>query len=203
MAPRKAWLAKNVRALVIKGTAAFLLLVFVTVLLHGNWPVALLCVSSGIGLWGLFDILRWRRERTEILSDVDAMTGEAFRRYAADLLHTQGYTVQRVGRSAEPRVDLLLTRGRETIVCWVQHQVKRVGEETVAAAVAAMEARGNWRVMIVANQLFTRRARRRARREGCVLIGRESLANLVIQHRRGHRVLIFQREEAAGLRRRK
>ncbi|MBI3302502.1 MAG: restriction endonuclease [Deltaproteobacteria bacterium] len=203
VAPRKAWLGKNTRALIIKGTAAFLLLVFATISLHGNWPVALLWVSSGVGLWGVCEALRQRRERASILKEVDAMTEGVFRRYAADLLRAQGYTVHEAGRSVEPRVDLLLTRGRETIVCWLQRQAGRVSEETVAGAVAAMEAHGNWRVMILSNQSFTRRARSLARREGCVLIGRESLANLVMQHRQGHRVLIFHREETMGLRRRK
>src|SRR2546422_5918330 len=95
VAPRRAWRDRTGRALVIKGTAAFLLLVFATIFLHGNWPMALLWVGGGVGLWGLCDLLRRRRERTEVLRDVEAMSDEEFRRYAADLLRAQGYVAHR------------------------------------------------------------------------------------------------------------
>ncbi len=172
--PRKAWVGRNTRPLIIRGTAAFLLLVFTTISLHGNWPVVLLWVSGGTGLWGLLAALRRRRERALILQDVEAMTDEGFLRYAADLLRAQGYTVHPVGRSADARADLLLTRGRANLVCQLRRQPGRVGE-----------------------------ARKLARREGCVLIDRKGLASLVAQYRQGHRVLAFDREEVLGLRRRK
>jgi hypothetical protein len=194
------WVGRNTRPLIIKGTAAFLLLVFATVSLHGNWPVALLWVSGGTGLWGLCATLQRRRERALILQDVEAMTDAEFLRYAADLLRAQGYTVHQVGRSAE---DLLLARGRENLVCQLRRQPGRVGEGTVKGVLTAMRAYGCGRAMILANQLFTRRARRLARREGCVLIDRKGLASLVAQYRQGHRVLAFDREEVLGLRRRK
>ena len=66
-----------------------------------------------------------------------------------------------------------------------------------------MHAHGYGHAMILANQRFTRRARKLARREGCVLIDRKGLASLVAQYRQGHRVLAFDREEVLGLRRRK
>src|SRR5215510_14625629 len=91
VAPRKTWRDRSRRTLIIKGTAAFLVFVFATISLHGNWPMALLWVGSGVGLWGLSDLLRRRRERAEILKDVEAMSSEEFRRYAADLLRAQGY----------------------------------------------------------------------------------------------------------------
>ena len=201
--PRKVWVGRNTRPLIIRGTAVFLLLVFTTVSLHGNWPVVLLWVSGGTGLWGLLAALRRRRERALILQDVEAMTDEGFLRYAADLLRAQGYTVPPVGRSADARVDLLLTRGRANFVCQLRRQPGRVGEGTVTEVLTAMHAHGYGRAMILANQLFTHRARRLARREGCVLVDRKGLANLVAQYRQGHRVLAFDREEVLGLRRRK
>lgn len=203
VAPRTARSSKNAYTWVIKGTATLLLLVLATVFLHGNWPVALLWVSGGIGLWGLLDTLRRQRERAAILQDVEAMPDGAFLRYAADLLRAQGYGVHAVGRAPEPRVDLLLTQGREHFVCRLQRQRRRVGKEVVTGALAAMETHGCGRAMVLANQSFTRAARRLARRAGCVLIDREALATLVVQHRQGHRVLAFHREETARLRRRK
>src|SRR3979411_2180639 len=91
VAPRRRWRDRTGRVRLIKGTAAFLLLVFATIFLHGNWPMALLWVGGGAGLWWLSNLLQRQRERTEILKDVEAMNDEEFRRYATDLLRTQGY----------------------------------------------------------------------------------------------------------------
>jgi restriction system protein len=203
VAPRKRWRDRSGRTLIIRGTAAFLVLVFATISLHGNWPVALLWVGSGVGLWGLSDLLRRRRERAEILKDVEAMSDEEFRRYAADLLRAQGYVAHGATGLEGQRVDLLLARGRASFICRLQRQERRVGKGVVAEVLAVLEASGYGHAMIVTNQLFTLPARNLARREGCVLIDRRGLATLVAQHRQGHRVLAFHREETARLRRRK
>lgn len=203
VAPWTARPGQSVRTWVVKGTATLLLLVFATVFLHGNWPVALFWVSSGIGLWGLLDIVRRQRERAAILQDVEAMPDGAFLRYAADLLRAQGYGVHTAGRAPEPRVDLLLTQGKDHFVCRLQRQRRRVGKEVVTGALAAMETHGCGRAIVLANQPFSYTARRLAHRTGCGLIDREALATLVVQHRQGHRVLAFHREETARLRRRK
>src|SRR5215510_2187061 len=108
--PRRRWRDRPGRVLVLKGTAAFLLLVFATILLHGNWPLALLWVGGAAGVWGVSDLLRRQRERAEILKEVEAMSDAEFRRYAADLLCAQGYIVNRNTWSIEERrATLLLT----------------------------------------------------------------------------------------------
>jgi len=204
VAPRRAWRDRTGRALVIKGTSAFLLVVFATILLHGNWPLALLWIGGGAGLWGVADLRRRRRERTEILKDVEAMSDEEFRRYAADLLRAQGYVVNRNAWPAEgQRADLLLTRGRMSFVCRLQRQEQRAGKGVVLGALTALEVYGCARAIILTNQPFTLPARSLAHRQGCVLIDRKGLATLVAQYRQGHRVLTFQRQEVARLRRRK
>jgi len=162
-----------------------------------------LWVGGGSGLWGLSD-LAWRcRERAEILRDVEAISDEEFRRYVADLLRAQGYMIHLATGGEGQRVDFLLTRGRASFVCRLQRQERRVGKDVVAEVLTMREAYGCGRVMIVTNRLFTLPARNLARCEGCVLIDRRGLATLVAQHRQGHRVLAFHREEAARLRRRK
>jgi restriction system protein len=165
--------------------------------------MALLWVGGGAWLWGLSDLAWRRRERAEILRDVEAMRDEEFRRYAADLLRAQGYVAHWATGPDGQRVDFLLIRGRTSFVCRLQRQEQQVGKDVVAEALAAREACGCGRVMIVTNRLFTLAARSLAHREGCVLIDRKGLATLVAQHRQGHRVLAFHREETVRLRRRK
>lgn len=192
------------RVLVMKGTAALLLFVFATILLHGNWPVALTWMSGGLGLWVLWSAGQHRRKRAAILSEVDVMTTEEFSRYVADLLRAQGYIVQKVSRPLDHRTDLLLARGRESFACRLQRQQQRVGEDAVVDVLAGAATHGCGRAMVLTNHLFTYSARGLARREGCILIDRESLADLIVQYRQGHRVLAFHREgEASGMRRRK
>src|SRR5439155_22868160 len=91
--PRKVWVGRNTRPLIIRGTAASLLLVFTTVSLHGHWPVVLLWVSGGTGLWGLLAAVRRRRARALILQDVEGMTDEGLLLFAAGVLRAHGMTV--------------------------------------------------------------------------------------------------------------
>jgi hypothetical protein len=200
---RKTWERKNLRAAMFRGTAALLLFVFVTISLHGNWLVALVWVVGGLALWGAYGALQQRNERAEVLREVDAMTAERFLPYAADLLRAQGYTVHKVGYAVEPRVDLLLTRGRDNFVCWLEHRTRRVGAETITAVAKVRETHGYWSALVLSNQPFTLQARRVARRTQCVLIDRNVLAKMVAQYRHGHRVLSFPDSEGQGLRRRK
>src|SRR5204862_2387264 len=116
-----------------------------TLCLHGKCPVFLQWVSGGTGRLGLLAALRRRRERSLIFQDVEAMTDGGFLRYSADLLRAQGYTVHPVGRSADARVDLLLTRGRANFVCQLRRQPGRVGEGTVTEVLTAMHAHGHGR----------------------------------------------------------
>jgi HJR/Mrr/RecB family endonuclease len=203
VSPQKVWVKKHTRTWGIKATAAVLLLVFITILLRGNWPIAFLVVSAGMGLWGFLDVRHHRRARAAILHEVEAMDDGQLLAYAADLLRTQGYTVHKANPSLDSRTDLLLTRGKTHLLCRLQRQSGWVSRNAIAGALAATHAHGCTRAMIVTNQAFTRSARSLARQNDCVLIDGDALASLVLQHRQGHRVLVFHREEAARIRRRK
>jgi HJR/Mrr/RecB family endonuclease len=194
---------KRTRVALYQGTALFLVVVFATIILHGNWRVALLIVSGGIGLWYLTEDIQRYRQRLSILQDVDTMDNAEFRRYVSELLRAQGYIVHQADRPADQRVDFLLMRGGETIACRLQRQSRRVGREAIAKAVAGARAHGCKRAMVITNHLFTFLASRMARQTNCVLIDRETLAGLVSQYRQGHRVLAFHREETTGLRKRR
>ncbi len=200
---KKARMKKSLQAWSRRATAALLLFVCATIFLRGNWFVAL-CVTAGGGcIWGFFAARRAWRARAAVLRDVDAMDDGQFIAYAAELLKAQGYTVHKANHSSEWHADLLLTRGKTRLLCRLHHQTRRVERNAIVSALAAMHALGCSRAMVVANRPFTRAARSCARQNDCILIDREGLANLALQHRQGHRVLAFPREEAASIRRRK
>src|SRR5262245_36901135 len=113
------WRRMRLRTVLLRIIAAFVLMTFLTVLLHGNWPLALLLIGSCAGLWLLREEWQHRREREEVLADIDAMSSTEFLRYASELLRAQGYSVQRSGATVSPPADLLLSRGKEFIACWL------------------------------------------------------------------------------------
>lgn len=200
---QKTRVKKRLRTWGSKATAALLLFVFATIFLRGNWLVALFVTGGGIWIWGFFAARRAWHARAAVLRDVDVMDDGQFIAYAAELLKAQGYTVHKANHSSDWHADLLLTRGKTHLLCRLHHQTSRVERNAIVGALAAMHALGCSRTIVIANQPFTRAARSFARQNDCVLIDREGLANLVLQHRQGHRVLAFPREEAAGIRRRK
>ncbi len=199
---RWAW-RRNFKLWLLKITATLVLVIFVTVSLHGHWPLALALVCCGLGFWWLNEI--WQRycDRMEILEDVDQMTTSEFRAYAAELLRAQGYTLGSHGCATQPPADLVLARGKESIACWVYHGRGPVRVECVAKATATVHSWHGWRSMVFSSQRFTLTAWYRARREGCLISSRRSLASLVTQHRRGHRVIAFPHAETMKLRNRK
>lgn len=200
---QQAGVRKGLRTWAVKATAALLLFVFATILLRGNWLVALFVTGGGIWAWVLYTARRHWQIRAAVLRDVDAMTEEQFRAYAAELLKTQGYAVHRANRSSDWHGDLLLTRGKTHLFCRLYHHPGKVEKSVIVGALAGMHAHGCSRAMVVASRPFTPAARLYARQYNCVLIDRDGLAHLVMQHRQGHRVLAFPREEIAHIRRRK
>jgi hypothetical protein len=201
--PRQGWAGRSLRAAFLKGTAAVLLIVFASTFLQGNWPVLLLCVGGGIGLWGVYDVRRRRRTRVSVLAEVNAMSDESFLDYVADLLRVQGYIVQLAVPAKEGGGALFLTRGKEAMFCRLWRQAKPAGVEVLTEALATTKAYSCAHTMVLATGSFSYWARSVAVREGCILIDGDALATLVSQYRQGHRVLAFRREEPLRARRRK
>jgi hypothetical protein len=201
--PRKTWQGQNMWPPMVRITAALLLIVFVTASLHGHWPLTLALTGASLGFWRLNELWRRRGERLEILEDVDAMPYRKFVLYVAELLRAQGYTVLSSDYTDGPQADLLLSRGRVSMACWLQHGRQPVGVERVVRAAATVQTYAGWRAMLLSSQRLTLRNWYRVRWGGCLLIDRDRLARLIAQHRRGHRVIALPREEKTRLRRRK
>ena len=178
------------RAIVLKGAALFLLFVFAVQLSRQYWTFALLGVGVAVGWWGLSGYLHKKRRQEEVLSEVRGMGKEEFARYVADLLQSQGYRVQPTGKAGGP--GFLLRRGGESFACWLKQ--RRVTKDMIAGMIRGTASQGSSRAMVITAASFTRGAMAVARRQRCVLIGREGLVALILQHRQGHRVLPFRRE---------
>jgi hypothetical protein len=183
---------KDVRTVMLKATAALVLVAFTTVVLHGNWLLALVLIGGGVGTWQLYEEQQRRRQRLMLLQDMEVMNEGEFLRYITALLRAQGYGVLKARQADPRRADLLLIRGEESFACRVLRC--RVTAEEITNTLTAMRVHGCRRSMVITNRAVTVSASYVARRSQCVLIDRWGLVNLVIQYRQGHRVYAFHRE---------
>lgn len=181
----------NVRAVTLKVTAVLVLMTFTSVVLHGNWMLAVVLIGGGVGAWQLYEDHQRRHQRLSLLQNLEALSEGEFLRYIAQLLRAQGYGVLKVRQVDARRADLLLMRNDESFACRVLRC--RVTTEEIANILTAMRVYGCRRSMVITNRVVTTSARYHARRYHCLLIDRWDLVNLVFQYRQGHRVYTFQR----------
>ena len=186
-----------------RAVAGALLLVFVTMALHGNWLLALTLICGGLGVWQFAEALQRRREREVVLRDVVTQADSEFLRFAADLLRTQGYGVLKTGQLDDNQGSLLVMYRDESLACRVVRARHRLNKAEISRILAQMKLYGCKGSMILTNRAVSWGAARFARRVGCLIIDRDDLVRLVLQYRQGHRVYTFQREETTKLRRQK
>jgi hypothetical protein len=187
----------------VRAVAGVVLLVFATMVLHGNWLLALVLICGGGGAWQLTKMLQQRRQREAVLRDVLRQTDDEFLGFAADLLRAQGYGVLKTGHVDDSRGNLLVMYGNESFACRVLRSRRRLYKTEIVHLLAQMKLYGCKGALILTNRVVSRGAAHFARRVGCVLIDGNALARLILQYRQGHRVYTFQREETAKLRRHK
>jgi hypothetical protein len=187
----------------MRAIAGVLLVVFVTMVLHGNWRLALTLIVGGSGVWWLLATIRRWRERDVILQEIVRLSDHSFLTYTADLLRAQGYGVLKVGQAGDAHGNLLLLHGDRSIACRVLRDGHYLGKSAMERILARMKLYGCKGSMVVTDRVVTWSATRFAQRVGCIVIDRDELIRLVGQYRQGHRVYTFQRQEAAKLRRRK
>jgi HJR/Mrr/RecB family endonuclease len=187
----------------MRAVAGVLLLIFMTVALHGDLRMTLALISGVGGVWWLVEMLRLRRAREAVLQEIAKLSDSEFLNYTADLVRAQGYGVLKVGQAGAAQGNLLLMYGERSIVCRVLRGIHRLGRAEMSSTLGRMELYGGKGAMVVTNRLVSRSAARFAQRVGCIVIDRDKLVRLIGQYRQGHRVYAFQRQETAKLRRRK
>jgi hypothetical protein len=187
----------------VRAVAGVVLLVFVTMVLHGNWLLAVVLICGGFGVWQLTEALQRRHEREAVLRDVLTQTDDEFLRFAAELLRAQGYGVLKTGHVDDSRGNLLVMYGNESFACRVLRARRRLYKAEVARILAHMKLYGCKGSLILTNRAASWGAAQFARRVGCLLIDGNELVRLILQYRQGHRVYAFQREEATKIRRHK
>lgn len=120
-------------------------------------------------------------ERAFTIADIDAMEGVKFEYYLAKLLAKRGYKNVRVTEKYDLGVDIVAQKDGIT---W-GIQAKRYNNQVKAAAVrqvyTALTRYKCDRAMVITNSTYSRPARELASDVGCVLVGRDELAQWVYE----------------------
>ena len=198
---------RRTRALFVKGTALFLLIVFgVTHVYQYLGPNALVWLAGGVGLWLLFrgrrsasGAERARRGRVsgashpELAAEIDNLDVAEFVRRAADVLRAQGYDVQ---PQAGPPAALVLTRGNERVWCTVV--AAPADEPAITAAQEAARQHDCAQAMLLSQFKSSSQIEMSALRQGVVLIDQDEFIRLRSLQAKGHRVHAFRPRAANG-----
>lgn len=187
----------------LRAIAGVLLLTFVTMVLHGNWLLALILVGGGLGAWQMFEAGQQASKRDAVLREVETMPDDELLRYTGELLRAQGYGVLRTAATEGDHGNLLLTYDDKNLACRILRASGRLGKPELAKTLSRMKLHGCHGSMIVTTRVVSWAAVRYARRVACVIIDGEEFVRLITQYRTGHRVYQFQREDPGKLRRRK
>lgn len=152
--------------------------------------VALL-LGGSFYLW-LVHRQRMRRKALRALqiAHIDAMTGEEFEEYVAELLRFQGYKTRITPRSGDYGVDIVASKDGIKTAVQIKRYSRKLDQKPIREAVAGMAVRqyGCTKAMVVTNSTFTKAAEFLAKESGCELVDREKL---------GEWILMFQGETLA------
>lgn len=135
---------------------------------------------------------RMRRKALRALqiAHIDAMTGEAFEEYVAELLRSRGYKTRMTPRSGDYGVDIVALKDGIKTAVQVKRYGKKLDQKPIREAVTGMAVKqyGCTKAMVVTNSTFTKAATFLAAESGCELVDREKL---------GEWILMFQGETPA------
>lgn len=111
----------------------------------------------------VFYHIKEQRVRRSGIRRVDAMSGDEFERYLADIFLRAGFKVEQTGAGADYGADLLIKRDGQLLVVQAKRYSGAVGVSAVQQASAARSHYDAQGAMVATNSRFTRQARNLAR----------------------------------------
>ncbi len=135
-------------------------------------------------LWLAYSQQRKRQAfRALQIAHIDAMTGEEFEEYVAELLRFQGYKVRMTPRSGDYGVDIVASKDGLKTAVQIKRYSKKLDQKPIREAVTGMTVRqyGCTNAMVVTNSTFTKAAEFLAKESGCELVDREKLGEWVLR----------------------
>jgi restriction system protein len=142
-----------------------------------------LFLSGGFSIWLAYK-QRMRRKALRALqiAHIDAMTGEEFEEYVAELLRFQGYKTRMTPRSGDYGVDVIASKDGIKTAVQIKRYSKKLDQKPIREAVTGMAVRqyGCTKAMVITNSTFTKAAKFVADESGCVLVDREKLGEWIL-----------------------
>jgi len=126
--------------------------------------------------------MRQKALRALQIAHIDAMTGEEFEEYVAELLRFQGYKTRMTPRSGDYGVDIIASRSGVKTAVQIKRYSRKLDQKPIREAVTGMAVRryGCTKAMVVTNSTFTKAATFLALESKCELVDREKLGEWVL-----------------------
>lgn len=115
------------------------------------------------------------------IADIDEMTGRQFEEYLGTLFNSQGYNVSFTPTTGDFGADLILKKGKETVVVQAKRYKKAVGIKAVQEVIPAKGMYNASAAWVVTNSNYTKQDLTLAKRNGVRMIDREQLIRLSIE----------------------
>ncbi len=142
-----------------------------------------LLLGGSFYLWLVYkQRMKQKTLRALQIAHIDAMTGEEFEEYIAELLRFQGYKTRMTPRSGDYGVDIVASKDGIKTAVQIKRYSKKLDQKPIREAVTGMAVRkyGCTKAMVVTNSTFTKAAEFLAAESGCELIDREKLGEWIL-----------------------
>lgn len=144
-------------------------------------------IAVGIGLGAMILVMGWRsarfnkRMQQSGIAEIDQMTGRQFEEYIGTLFKHQDYKVSYTSTTGDFGADLILTKGKETIVVQAKRYKKAVGVKAVQEVIPSMNMYNASAAWVITNSTFTKQALTLAKKNHVRMIDRDALIRMSLE----------------------
>lgn len=152
--------------------------------------LAILFLGGSFYLWLTYrQRMRQKAFRALQIAHIDAMTGEEFEEYVAELLRFQGYKTRMTPRSGDYGVDIVASKDSIKTAVQIKRYSRKLDQKPIREAVTGMAVKqyGCTKAMVVTNSTFTKAAEFLAAESNCELVDRERLGEWVLMFQNNDR----------------
>ncbi|MEK4484271.1 restriction endonuclease [Psychrobacillus sp. FSL H8-0484] len=144
-------------------------------------------VAIGIGVVAMILVMGWRSARFRKkmqqsgIAEIDQMSGRQFEEYVGTLFQHQGYKVSYTSTTGDFGADLILNKGKDTIVVQAKRYKKAVGVKAVQEVIPSINMYKAGAAWVITNSIYTKQALTLAKKNHVRMIDREELVQMILE----------------------
>ncbi|MFJ7972851.1 restriction endonuclease [Psychrobacillus sp. NPDC096389] len=144
-------------------------------------------IAIGIGLAVMILLAGWRaasfrkRMQQSGIAEIDQMSGMQFEEYVGSLFQHQGYKVSYTSTTGDFGADLILNKGKETIVVQAKRYKNSVGVKAVQEVIPSMNMYNASAAWVITNSVYTKQALILAKKNKVRMIDRDELIQMSLE----------------------